>query len=87
MTRLRKVFIAAAAFLFVTGSASVVVENLLGVEPTKLGPYTGPFGGLEIAAAVICLVLAIDPDRIQTALLSRIQKEKPPAPPQEPPAV
>lgn len=88
MTKVRKIFVLAAALLFVTGSAMCVVESVLQVPPTVLGPYNGPFGGLEIAAAVVCLVLAIDPDRIQAALLSRIQKPapaQPPAPPQEPP--
>ena len=88
MTKVRKIFVIAATVLFITGSIMCVVESVLKVPPTVLGPYNGPFGGLEIAAAVVCLVLAIDPDRIQTAILSRIQKENPPAPPappQEPP--
>lgn len=92
MTKVRMIFVIAAAVLFITGSLLCVVESILKVPPTVLGPYNGPFGGLEIAAAVVCLVLAIDPDRIQAALLSRIQKDPsaaaPPAvtpPPQEPP--
>lgn len=72
MTKIRKIFVIASAVLFVTGSILCVVESVLKVPPTVLGPYTGPFGGLEIAAAVVCLVLAIDPDKIQTALLSRL---------------
>ena len=91
MTKIRKIFVIASAVLFVTGSILCVVESVLKVPPTVLGPYTGPFGGLEIAAAVVCLVLAIDPDKIQTALLSRLPggstatTPQPPQPPQEPP--
>lgn len=85
MTKVRLIFVIAAAVLFVTGSLLCVVESVLQVPPTVLGPYNGPFGGLEIAAAIVCLVLAIDPDRIQTALLSRIQKDPPATPSVSPP--
>lgn len=85
MTKVRLLFVIAAAVLFVTGSLLCVVESVLQVPPTVLGPYNGPFGGLEIAAAIVCLVLAIDPDRIQTALLSRIQKDPPATPSVSPP--
>lgn len=85
MTKVRLIFVIAAAILFVTGSLLCVVESVLQVPPTVLGPYNGPFGGLEIAAAIVCLVLAINPDRIQTALLSRIQKDPPATPSVSPP--
>ncbi len=88
MSKIRKYLLGAAVVLFVTGSALCVVELVLKTPPAVLGPYSGPFGGLEIALSVLCLILAIDPDRIQTALLSRFTpppaQTPPPAPPEGP---
>lgn len=86
MSKIRKYLLIASAVLFVTGSALTVAELVLKTAPAILGPYTGPFGGLEIALSVLCLILAIDPDSIQKAVLARFvsQPQNPPAPPEGP---